>query len=1287
MTTPGPQPPEPRVEPRVELRAWASEHGVIHQAARDLVIVRVSQHHHEHFHSGVDEDERATSPSSLDECPYPGLRPFDWTDAEWFFGRETLVSRLVNRLEASLADHRPLAVVAPSGAGKSSLLRAGLLPALSKGQLPGSQSWPQLLLTPTAEPLAALVSALARLTRAEEARVRDALACGGGNLAALVRERLALAPGGKLVLVVDQFEELFTLSQDDVARRRFVDALAGLTGGENPVAVAVYGLRADAYGTCATFPHLRESLMGRQVIVGPMSEDEVRRAMTRPAERGRLKLAPGLVDVILRDLRGSAPRDDGAYETGRLPLLAHALRATWQQRRDDTVTVGSYRDTGGIDGAVQATAEEEFAKLDPTAHRAARQLFLGLVRIGENGEVSRRRRTRADLLLATSDPGLVPDLVKRFTGARLLTQGVERGEGTVEVTHEALLWAWPRLRGWIAEAGSGALIRQELEEAAVTWERGGRRDVSSLYRSARLETAVAWAAGAGPENVNPLITDFLAASQRHHRRSWLLRRGAVAAITVLALIASGLAAFALDQSREAVQQRNDAIFNRVAAEADRQRDTDAALAAQLDLVAYGMRPTAELRTRLTQSAGAFLPTTVQERHGIVHSVAFGEDGTLATGADKVRLWRIGQRAGPSQLGGAPGRGGGIRVSAAYNARGDLLAVGSGDGRIRILDVSDARRPVALSAWLPAAAGPVSFLRFSPDGQTLAFASTGQADGVTTGVVELWSVADPRSPRRVSTVLSAPGQSVMSVAFNPIGTILAVGGGTAGTDDHSHLLRLWDVTDPAGPVELGGDLGGHTAVVNQVAFSPQADVLASAGSDRRVLVWDVSQPRQPELVNTLFLNSEADSVAFSADARLLATGENSGSVHLWNVGAPNSPKLLGPPLRGHTTTVTSLAFDPEGEQLASGSGDGRVLVWRMPATLAVTDFGTSATALALSGDGRLLAVASGAWVSLWDVSDPRRLTRRDTLPQFPAPVNALAFRPGEPGSALLATGDDAGGVRLWDVSVPARLREAGALPQGPAKPVGGLVFDAAGHTLVAAAMQLKGGYSGGLRAWDVTDPGRPAVLDGDSLSGQQVPVRGVAAAPGGGYVYTGTPLGGTLNVWRTGEGAAPSLVGQKASGQIIMSLAADPRGRLIATGTGESQVRLWNVANPRSPEAVADPLVAGGLANSVGFSPDGKLLAAGNGIGEIRLWNTSEPARPTTYGLPVKGHGGAVAALLFGPREGVLITSGLDGTVRLWRTDPAAARTALCAATSSAMTPDRWQKYVSPDLPYAPPCGT
>ncbi|MEU5383765.1 nSTAND1 domain-containing NTPase [Kitasatospora cineracea] len=1276
----------------VELRAWAAERGTVYQSAGNMVVVQGGVH--EYYYPGGEESVRTLSPSAGEECPYPGLRAFGRNEADWFFGREALVHQVLERLELCLADRSPLTVVAPSGTGKSSLLQAGVLPALAAGRLPGSRHWPQLLLTPTADPLAALASGLGALTGADEALVTEAVQAGPGSLGTLVREHLRLPARGRAVLVVDQLEELFTLCRDESARHRFVAALDGLACGRDPAVLAVYGLRADFYGSCAEFPHLRDALVDHQVIVGPMTDDEVRSAVERPALRSGLSVGQELVGTVLRDLRGSARQEGGGYEAGRLPLLAHALRATWLERRGDALTVDSYRDTGGIDGAVAATAENEFGKLSPSERQTARLLFLGLVRIGENGEVTRRRRTRADLLLAAADPQAVPAITERFTRARLLTQGAERENGavTVEVTHEALLWAWPRLRqDWIGAGKSGIAIRQELEEAALVWERGGRKDTSALHRGTKLDLARTWEADASPEDLTPLVTAFLAASHRHRRRGRRIRSGAVASVTVLALLASVLAVFAFEQSRNALEQRNNAIFDRVTAEADRQRPTNGTLAAQLDLVAYRMRPTPALRTQLMTEAGAVLPTALPGFPGNVYSLAFGPAGQLATGTGKSQVWDTSDPARPVPLVPALGDGDVLAQSVAYSSQGALLARGGADGSLRIFDVSDARHPVALSDSVQASKGAVTSLKFSPDNRTLAFSAFTDTTGDQTGSVQLWSVADPRHPSLLGTVPPVRGQALMSVAFSPDGAVLAVSGSTAaGSSRRTGLLQLWDVSDPARPAVFGSPLTGHTDSVNQVAFGPDKRVMASAGSDSRVLVWDVSDPRQPKVSSTLSLGAAADSVAFSPDARLLATADQSGNVSLWNVGSPSQARAIGPPLRGHTSMVGALAFDSTGRTLASGGGDGRVLLWRLPPTLAVAGGGQSVNAVAVTGDGRLLAVASGTRVTLWDVSDPTRVTPLGALPPFDVTVNAVAFRPGSSGATVLATGAGSmigggnnGAVQLWDVSAPARPVAVGPALPGELQPVFTLAFDADGRTLTASSMFSQGAYSGGLHAWDVSDPGRPAALGGE-LDDRRMPIRGLAAAPGGGYLFAANMFG-RLQVWRTGSKAVPAPVSGLNTGQPVWSVGVSPNARLIATGGTGSKVRLWDVSKPQAPTVLGEPLTTGGAVTSVGFTPDGALLASGDTLGQIRLWDLADPARATAYGLPLTGHNGTVWTLWFSS-QGEMITGGDDGTVRLWQTDPSRVHGILCASTRTAMTPSLWKEYVSPALPYDPPCG-
>ncbi|MGH3829172.1 MAG: NACHT and WD repeat domain-containing protein [Pseudonocardiaceae bacterium] len=764
MGASGEQPPE-QPPPSVRLEAHASGQAHVTQAGRDL---------HWHYRDGV-RDARRTEPGQAiqGECPYPGLASFGREQARWFFGRDELTAELVGRLDVRLRSGGVQVVVAPSGAGKSSLLHAGLLPRLAAGALEESSRWLALVLTPTTHPLAALATEIAALIDADPAT----LAGDPRRWVEVLRGHFG-DEGSRVLVVVDQFEELFTLCADDQDRRAFIELLTWLASPPHPVGLVVVGLRADFYADCANYPPLRAALQDNQLVVGPMSDTELREAIRYPAQDVGLDVEPGLVELLLRDLGDTVMT---GYEAGRLPLLAHALRATWQQRHGHVLTVDGYRATGGIQRAVATSADCVFTGLNPAGQHTARILFLRLIKIGDGTKDTRRRVSRADLLRGL-DPGSVGPVVDAFTQARLLTQD----QDTVEITHEALLRAWPRLRQWIDTDRAGNLTRQELEDAASVWDREGR-DTAGLYRGSRLETARTWAGSKPNEgDLSPAASAFLAASTQQQNRAARLRRTMLVVLSVLALVASGAAAVAFQQTGTAHRERDDAIFNQITAQAGRLRSTDVSLAAQLDLTAYRMRPkTRDLYTALITDANATLSTPLTGHTDNVHAVVFSPDGhVLATGSRTVQLWNVGDPTHSTPLG-------------------------------------------------PPLTGHTDFVNavvFSPDGRTLA---SGSADRT----VRLWDVADPAHPVSLGPPLTGHTKDVNAVVFSPDGHILA-----SGSDDRT--VRLWGVTDPAHPVPLGAPLGGHTNLVNAVVFSPDGRTLASGSADRTVRLWDVADPAHP-----------------------------------------------------------------------------------------------------------------------------------------------------------------------------------------------------------------------------------------------------------------------------------------------------------------------------------------------------------------------------------------------------------------------------------------------------------
>ncbi|MGH3770591.1 MAG: hypothetical protein ACRDRW_04205, partial [Pseudonocardiaceae bacterium] len=811
--------PQPTGEPaRFEAVATGGAH--VNQVGRDL---------HVHYADGV---RRVEPGAVVQECPYPGLASFGRAQARWFFGRDQLTAALITRLDARLRVGGMQVVVAPSGAGKSSLLQAGLLHKLEAGALPGSSRWPRIVLTPTARPLAALATEIAALTGADPVTLAEELTASPHQAEAVLRGLLgAEDSGARVVVVVDQFEELFTLCPADQQRRAFIDVLAQLASPPRQVGLVVVGVRADFYAACADYPHLLAALQDNQLVVGPMSDTELRAAIRYPAQAVGLDVEAGLVDLLLRDL-GDTVGGMSGYGAGRLPLLAHALRATWQQRHGHLLTVDGYRATGGIQCAVATTAEGVFATLDPSGQHAAQALFLRLIKIGDGTEDTRRRVARADLLRGL-DPGSVGPVVDAFTDGRLLTQ--ERD--TVEITHEALVRAWPRLRQWIDTDRAGNLIRQDLEDAAVVWDREGR-DTAGLYRGSRLEAARTWAASTS-NNVSPAASAFLAASTQQEHRAARLRRTVLVVLSVLALIASGTAAVAFQQRVTAQQERDTVTFNQITAQADLLRDKDASLAAQLDLTAYRMRPAQDRYTALVTLGNAALSTSLASYTDGVTTVAFSPDGrTLATGSDDhtVRLWNMADPAHPTSLG-------------------------------------------------PPLSGHTDHVRsvvFSLDGRTLA---SGSADRT----MRLWNVTDPAHPTSLGPPLTGHTDEVTAVVFSPDGHILA-------SASYDHTVRLWNVTDPAHPTALGQPLTGHTDLVNAVTFSPDGRTLASGSYDQTVRLWNVGDPAHPIPLGppltgrTKWINA----VVFSPDGRTLASGSADQSVRLWNVTDPTHPTPLGPP---------------------------------------------------------------------------------------------------------------------------------------------------------------------------------------------------------------------------------------------------------------------------------------------------------------------------------------------------------------------------------------------------------
>ncbi|MCI3274733.1 nSTAND1 domain-containing NTPase [Streptomyces cylindrosporus] len=1204
----------------------------------------------------AEEIPPAESPAAAGLCPYRGLASYRQEDARWFFGRERSTDALVAQLRATEKTGGLVMLVGASGAGKSSLLNAGLVTALREGALSDRDGPPPEVLqfVPGADPLAELTARIPELAPvlAEPDDPEFARAVRDAVTAWAQRDGVGAA---RPVLIVDQFEEAFTLCADEGGRRTFVQALHAACSPAGPGALApvlvVLGIRADFYEQCLGHPELSDALQHRHMVLGPLTTAELREAVTGPAKAVGLELEPGLAELIVREVSADGPR--GAHDAGALPLLSHALLATWQRRKGVRLTLAGYRAAGGIQGAVAATAERAWSGLDPAARTAARLLLLRLVRLGEDTQATRRRGTRRQLAQESADPGKTEESLEALVRARLVTLDAE----TVEITHEALLHAWPRLREWIDEDRGDHLLRQRLEEDGHAWESSGR-DSSLLYRGSRLEQAHTWAKSAGDTFLTRSAVEFLAASVRLRRRMVWIGRSAVAALVALAVLAGGAAVVAW-------QQRDDAVFEQVLAEADRVQYTDPSLSAQLDLVAHRLRSgDAGTNNRLLSIVNAPLATPLSGHRGAVYLTTFSPNGRLlaTASADRtVRLWDVRDRTRPKALG-KPLTGHTSWVSSAiFSPDGKTLASASDDGTVRLWDVSDPSRPKSLGAPLTGHDGTIYLIAFAPDGHTLATANEDHT-------VRLWDMRDRTHPTSLST-LTGHTAAVRSIAFSPDGGTIAAGG-----DDNT--VMLWNIADPSRPERTGPTLTGHSSTVHSVAFSPDGKTLASGSADDTVRLWNVADPAHAQAIGSPLTGHTGLvwSVAFSPDGSMLAAGSADSTASLWNVRDPAYPSQIGEPLAGGSGEMYALGFSPDGKTLATGSGDSKVRLWSLPTSDMIGGRGT------FRPDGKVLATAaSDGRVRLWDVRDAARPVllgkpfmtagNGDPSPVFSPDGRTLAVLTGQRSVALWNVTDPAHPVPTRaDIILKTRFMGPEAIAYSP------------DGRILATAYEDRT-----IRLWNVADPAHAKPL-GEPLTGPGGFIDSLAFTPDGHALAAGSEEG-AIRLWSVRDATRPTLLGKPLTGHHgpVNALAFTPDGHTLASGSDDDTVRLWDTSDPAKARSLGPPLTGHSEAVvSLTFGRDGRTLASGGNDNTVRLWNVADPSDAAPIGQSMSPNARTGHFLAFSPTSNLLGVSSGSDTVRLWNLDVDAAIARICSTTHGVLTPGKWHEYL-PRLSYDPPC--
>jgi len=1116
-----------------------------------------------HALSGPDVD----APLAAAECPYRGLLPFEPGDHAFFFGREAVVDDLVGRVTAG----RLVAVVGASGSGKSSVLRAGLM-----------------------------------------ATVADAVLITPGPQAAL-----EVPDEPDLLLVVDQFEELFTVCDDPGRRDAFVEAVLRRQG---PVAI---GLRADVYGQLGAYPELAAAVAGNQLLLGAMRPEDLERAVTEPARLAGLRLEPGLVELITRDV---------AAEPGALPLLSHALRATWEQRDSRTLTVAGYRATGGVGSAIARTADATVDSLPDDERHLVRAILQRMTAVGDGSADARRRVPIGDLVPDGADAATVGSVLERLADARLISLD----DGTAEIAHEALIREWPRLRGWLEEDRAGLRTHRRLGDAARLWDEGGRQP-ADLYRGPRLAAAIDLEQSdriALNTSERAFLRTSVAQGDHERRRLRGLLAGAIA-LLALAIIGGVVAVaqrHAARESQTAAERealRSDAArLGALAASAPTldQSMLDAVAAVQLDdraetrsdLLATLQHNPAAIRTLYVPSAGL----TAMAIDRAARLIATGDD----KGTVRVSDARTGGTARAPVSLGAP-----VGVAAmAFAPDGRTVAVGTEHGRryaVHVVDVATGRTREVWSrgGLLEDSFLPTISLAYGPRGRTLAIGAARMAGDVGAPSGQFVSVVDPGTGRPLwsRAMPTSPGQAEAHLQVLPDGRVVvsAAGGETLLLDPtRGRIMRRFSIGGNPG---LSPD--GRSLAIARNSYAGGAQRAA-------VVLLDIGTGRQRVLADRL-QGGIINGLVFTRDGRRVIADSSDGT-HVWDADsgvitdtfrAGDGSVRLGATLAGRAAVVTSAGpgaltvWDLNGTQRL-----GRRLRWGSQAracdlnpctvvapngrfmattqnggTVALVDLHTGrlahtfpavngrplAPALDISRDGRLVATGGiGGTVTIWDMA--RRTAVRRLRLGAPVFVSALS-----PDSRLVAVIRQAPGLR--DAQVEVRDLRSGATRfvrrvRGGA---GGLQFSDDGKTLFAFGC-CRGGST--MAAWDART-GRTRF--DHTGSGH---VTAFTVVPGGRVLLVGDDSGQVTH-WDARSGrqlGAPIRVSSTALAQI----AVDPAARSFAVAAYDGGVTLWDL---RSGKRIGDhfPLDPGVFPN-VAFVPDGRLLITAGGAG--LLWPVDRP---------------------------------------------------------------------------------
>ena len=1218
--------------------------------------------------------------------PFRSLQSFQSEDAWLFFGREAETQDLLDRL-----DRFPvLALLGNSGSGKSSLVRAGLVPALHAGRF--SQhgapvySWRVAVFRPSSAPFDYLAEVLPKQLapsldlkqQAEfiaDCRARLPLSTDSlrNAIAALANVSPDQSAQTHVLLIADQFEEIFTLTQNQQARDRYIDTLLAAASLDRQVPVhLLLSLRADFYAHCLDHPQLSKCLERNLSNVPRMPQAKLRESIEKRLQLAGAGAEAGLIDSLL---------EDSGSEPGDLALLEHALGLLWEKRENATRTLTNraYAEIGRLRGALGRHADNVYQSVgDESQRRLTRRIFLELIHLGEGAQDTRRRVTKSHLYSLAS-PEVIEPILARLVSSRLVSTGRE-GESTfVEVSHEALIREWQSLREWLAQNREELALERRLRQMAEEWEALGQ-DSGALLQGARLAQAEEWLARHPEANLmvqyfvetsvatraeaqerelaqqkklrseaearaqaEKLLREQQGAATTAARRSALWLRWFAGAMAALLLVAAGSAWVA---RRQQLVERSHAL----SAQSANLLARDHSRAVDLALRSWRAARTEEAHLAVARAFPELLAT--MKHDGAVTHFTFSPDGKLilSTSADHTaRLWDATDYHLVATLNGHSAD----VTYASFSPDGRQIVTASYDHTARIWDTSDGR----MLAILAGHTAHVAYVAYSPHGEQIVTASEdhtarvwNSSDGRLLFVLDghkdkvyraafspdgrhivtasedftarIWSSADGH----LETTLPGHKEAVLYVKFFPDGERVI-------TTSWDSTARIWNRSDGKLLAVLQ-----HSGAVNSAQISPDGRLVLTASDDHTVKVWNSSDGR---LLLTLQHDGPVHHAEFSPDGRHIVSASWDHTAKVWNSA---DGRLLAS-IDDHTDVVDEAAFSPDGHRIVTASADHTLRVWSTATDLLLATLGDDAGAIAhvefsSSGD-RILTASRGETARLWDSSNWVLLRTFK---------NSAGFRQAHfsPDGKRIVTAALDGTAQIWNAANGELLITL----KGHMDKVEQAVYSPDGKLIVTASWDHTA------RIWNSSD-GRPlAVLQGHSQT-----IWYAAFSPDSQRIVTASD-DRTARVWNARDGTLVcTLQGHTAA---VWRAEFSPDGHSIVTASFDHTARVWDSSNGRLLSILDGH---SDLVDTAEFSPDGHTILTASWDRTARVWNAADGHLLTV----LQGHTDRIVNAAFSPDGLQIVTAGKDHTARVWSTRDYRLVTILAGHADQV-----WQAMFSPD---------